>query len=164
MIREGTKVVYTGNGGHPSDPATGDGGRVLLASGDVCHVMWSVGAQTGLVTAHYDSDLVALSAEAGIDLDDSLEVGGLVAFSARHTFDLGGRVAVLNEMAALGHLTSFADIAEEALATVSARVRLDPLFRSAVAGLEEDEAESVVRLAATCLIRDAFDADAEDGF
>lgn len=160
MIRESAKVTFTGADGE--GPTLGDQGRVLSADGGVCHVLWSTGAVAHQVTAHYESSL-ALAGRQVTDhgLEDSLEVGGLVTFSARNIFDTGGSPAVVNQMAEMGHLGSFRDIAEEAIALVAARVRQDPSVRAVTSALEDDEAEDVVRLASACLIRDSFGGDSE---
>jgi hypothetical protein len=39
---------------------------------------------------------------------------------------------------------------------VASRIRADASFRVVIADLDDDEAESVLRLASACLIRDAF--------
>lgn len=158
MIVEGSAVSYTGLDG--DDLCQGDQGRVLSVSGPVVHVMWSTGAYLGDVLPVYESDLVSLAAIDDSDpLTDSLEVGSLSTFSARQAYDSGGEVAVLNEMAEAGNLAVFASIAEDALSLVASRIRCDPAFHLAVAELDEDEAESVLRLASVCLVRDAFGLD-----
>ncbi len=154
MIREGAKVAYTGPeiDGH----TVGDKGRVVLADGNVFHVLWSTGSKEHQATPHYEGSLVPFTADSGDGLDDSLDVGGLSTFSARKSFDAGGEAQVVAEMTNEGHLASFGDIAEEALSLVAARVRQDPSFRVVAAELDEEEAEDVVRYASACLIRDAF--------
>lgn len=160
MIREGAKVAYTGP--QEGGLVVGDRGKVVVTDGNVCHVLWSTGSKEHQITALYESSLVAVSGGNTHGLDDSLEVGGLVTFSARTTFDNGGSAAVVAEMAEMGHLASFGDIAEEALALVAARVRQDPSVRVATSVLEDEEAESVIRHASACLIRDAFGAEEEE--
>lgn len=161
MMREGVKVAYMG--AETDGLAVGDQGRVIMVDGPVCHVLWSTGTKAHQASAHYESSLAVFSA-VGVDasLDDSLDVGGLVTFSARNSFDTGGSMQVVAEMADAGHLASFADIAEEALSLVAARVRQDPSFRMVAADLDEEEAEQVVRYASACLIRDAFGSE-DDG-
>ena len=161
LMREGSKVAYTGPEEHGLQ--VGDRGKVLAVDGQVCHVLWSTGARQNQADALYEGSLVVMSA-AGSDmgLDDSLEVGGLVSFSARNSYDSGGSAQVLSEMAEMGHLASFGEIAEEALALVAARIRQDPSFRMIAHDLEEEEAERVYRLASACLIRDAFGSDVDE--
>jgi hypothetical protein len=160
MLREGQKVSYTGM--DDDGLVLGDQGRVLLVQGAVINVMWTTGACADDVTAAYEHDLVVMGRRATAavdDLGDSLELGGLSTFSARAAYDEGGSVALLNEMAASGHLSAFQEIAEEALNVVASRIRQDPSFRTVVAELDEDEAEGVLRLASACLIRDAFSTE-----
>jgi hypothetical protein len=156
MIFEGSQVSYTGLDG--SDLCQGDQGRVLSVDGAVAHVMWTTGTCASQVSPVYDSDLISLAAVDGVSdsLQDSLDVSSLVSFSVRQTFDSGGEVAVLNEMAEAGSLAVFGAIAEDALALVTSRIRADAAFHTVVAELDEDEAESVLRLASICLVRDAF--------
>lgn len=155
MMREGAKVAYTGAEG--DGLVVGDRGKVVSADGTVCHVLWSTGAKVHQITPHYEASLVTMSGFTDDHgLEDSLDVGGLVTFSARNSFDAGGSIQVVSELADLGHLAAFSEIAEEAISLISARVRQDPSFRVATADLDEDEAEQVFRLASACLIRDAF--------
>jgi hypothetical protein len=154
MMREGSKVSYTGM--DADGVSLGDQGRVLLTDGSRAEVLWHTGARINQVTVAAEFDLVVTGSRASDGLEDSLEVGGLVTFSARHAYDEGGEVAILNQMADAGHLAAFADIAEEALSMVASRLRQDASFRAVTAQLEEEEAEGVLRLASACLIRDAF--------
>ncbi len=160
MIREGAKVAYTGP--ETDGLIVGDKGRVVLADGNVFHVLWSTGAMQHQSTPHYEGSLVTYSAISNDMLDDSLDLGGLSTFSARKSFDAGGEAQVVAEMNEEGHLASFADIAEEALVMVAARVRQDPSFRVVASELDEEEADGVVRYASACLIRDAFGSERDD--
>lgn len=161
MMREGAKVAYTG--AEEGGLEVGDRGKVVSVDGNICHVLWTSGAKVHQITPHYDSTLVTVTgASNDHGLDDSLEVGSLLTFSARNSFDAGGSVQVVSEMAEMGHLGTFSEIAEEALSLVAARVRQDPSFRMVTADLEEDEAEEVYRIASACLIRDAFGHEESD--
>ena len=155
MIREGSKVAYTG----PSQDGlvVGDRGRVILSDGDVVHVMWATGSKQHQATPLYESSLVVLSGGTrGDGLDDSLDVGGLVTFSARLSYDTGGAVQVVSELSDQGHLASLSDIAEDALTLIASRLRQDPSFRVIASDLDDEEAEEVIRYASACVIRDAF--------
>lgn len=162
MIREGSVVSYIGPDG-VGGLASGDQGRVLAtdyASG-AHHVMWSTGARRRQVDAIYenclaDADELRTASRSMDGLDDSLDVGSLVTFSARRTFDVGGPDAILNQMSESGHLASFTGYAEEAITLVSSRIRHDPSFLAVTAELDEDEAEDVFRTVSACLIRQAF--------
>lgn len=157
-MRESARVAYTGT---DWDGITlGDQGTVISADGSVNHVLWATGARTGQVVPVYDYDLSQIGGRsASAVLEDSLEVGSLTAFAAREVYDDGGEVAVLNQMVDHGHLAAFADIAERAISMVSSEIRQDPSMRAVLAQLDEEEGESVLRLASACLIRDAFGED-----
>lgn len=159
MMREGSKVAYTGPeiDGHQ----VGDEGRVIAVDANVCNVIWTSGTLVHQITPHYASSLVSATAALGSDIEDSLEVGGLVTFSVRSSYDAGGSLQVVAEMAEQGHLASFGDIAEEALSLVAARVRQDPSFRIVASDLDDEEAEDVVRQASASIIREAFGATDE---
>lgn len=136
----------------------GDQGRVLSVSGSIGHVIWQSGDAEGQTTAHYEQDLAPVGSRQAVHeaIEDSLEVGGLVSFAVRDTFEQAGETGVLNAMAESGHLASFADIAEEAITLVATRIRADASFQAVLADLDPEDAEGVLRLASACLIRDAF--------
>lgn len=163
MIREGSSVTYVGYDTH-AGLAHGDVGRVLAYdyTTGTAHVLWSTGAKVHQSLPVYEDALI-ITGSLTDGLDDSLEVGTLGTFSARRTFDETGPTGLLNEMADWGHLAAFAEYAEEAVAHVSSRLRRDPAMLSAVAELDEDEAEQVFRTASVCLIRDAFTGSETDG-
>lgn len=157
-LQDGQLVSYAGADGY-DDLFVGDHGKVLVADGEIAHVMWTTGSRAGTVTIT-ESELLTGSAEYEMSvsgsLDDSLDVGGLTSFSSREVWDESGPVGLLNTMVETGHLASFLDIAEEALGLVSHRIRHDASIRVITAELDEDEAETLVRKAAAALIRDAF--------
>lgn len=163
-LQDGQLVSYSGADGY-DDLFVGDHGKVLVADGEIAHVMWTTGSRAGTVTIT-EAELLTGSSDYEMtvsgSLDDSLEVGGLVAFSARNVYDEGGASGLLDMMAVNGHLSGFLDIAEEALGLVAHRIRHDPSIRVITAGLDEDEAETLVRVASAALIRDAFSVDEED--
>lgn len=163
-VHDGQIVSYAGDEGH-DDLFVGDQGKVLVADGRSAHVMWSTGSRTGDVTIT-DTDALNTGARdlsVSGSLDDSLEVGGLVAFSARNVVDEQGIPGLLNIMSEAGHMSGFLDIAEEALAIVLHRIRHDASIRAITAGLEDEEADLLIRTAAAALIRDAFSVDEEEG-
>jgi hypothetical protein len=162
-VHDGQIVSYAGDEGH-DDLFVGDRGKVLVADGPVAHVLWSTGARAGEVTI---SEVEALSGSqpdmtVNASLDDSLEVGGLVAFSSRQVMDERGVSGLLDIMAEAGHLSGFLDIAEEAIGIVAHRIRHDASIRAITAELDDYEAEALVRTAAAALIRDAFSVDEEE--
>lgn len=153
MVREGQVVAFTGYTGHQGE-TMGDTGRVIATDPmtQVAAVHWD----NGKTTTVYDDDLSVQSRGSMASLDDSLDVGGLVTFAARDLYDEDGTIGVVNALINGGHMASFSDIAEEALALVSSRVRSDASIRAVTAQLDDEEGEAVVRLASAALIRDAY--------
>lgn len=162
---EGQQVSYVGDG-HDGQ-SLGDRGKLLVITGSAGHVQWSSGPLEGEVTLTALGALAPASGKTARTFDaleDSLEVGTtapLQATAARDVYDEDGEVGVLNFMATSGHLGSFSDIAEETLSFVEERIRRDASIRQAIAGLEEEESEAVIRLASQVLLRDAFSQDVE---
>lgn len=160
-MRDGQRVSYIGP--EVEGRSLGDRGEVISAARDASHVLWHTGKRTGHVDLvdHYDLSLGQKKVAATIDdgLDDSLDVGTLAVTGAREIYDEAGETGILNTMAEGGHLASFTAIAEEAHALIQTRIRNDPSFRSVTAQLDDEESESVIRLAAAVLMRDAFGVD-----
>ena len=153
MLRDGDEVYYSGDGQHGGQ--VGDVGRVLSAGGGAAHVKWASGGRAGLVSLEDADDLEPRRTVAAL-LEDSIEFGDLRVEAAREAYDEQGAHGVLAMLAERGHLMSFAEIAEEALTLVAARVRRDPSVREAIGQLDEDEGDQVVRVASAALIYDAF--------
>lgn len=161
-VAEGAMVSWVGPGVDGYEE--GDTGRLLaFASHTHAHVMWSTGAREGQADLVAIEDLTTKRMAQRDLLADSLEVGGLEAFAVRQVMDAEGEAGVLNTMSALGHLTAFSSIAADIMTSVSARIRQDPSFRAVTAHLDDDEAEALIRLATTCLVRDAFTDDIGEG-
>lgn len=157
MIYDGCSVEYTGQ--ETDSLVPGNQGSVLVVSGHSAHVQWKTGGMAGQVTLQDSDDLSPSRGRheaVEASLDDSLEVSGLGTFTARQIYDEGGSGALLNAMADSGKLSSFRDIAEEALALIAGRIRTSASFTALASHLDEDEADEMVRLAAATLIRDAF--------
>lgn len=154
-IVEGAKVAWVGP--EVDGYEVGDSGSLLaFASGAYAHVTWATGSHSGETEIVSIEDISTGHVAAKDPLADSLDMGGLVSFSARQVMDTEGEAGVLNAMASMGHLTAFSSIAEDVMSQVAAQVRQDPSFRAVASQLDEDEAEALIRLATTCLIRDAF--------
>lgn len=157
LPREGDAVSYIGEG-----VLFGAHGKLLATAGaHAGHVEWSTGSQAGQVTLVDTDDLVASRRSKPVvaardELDDSLEVGGLSVTAVRQVQDEEGPVGVLNFMASNGHLSGFAHIGEQALGFVTGLVRQDSGVREVTAQLDDDEAEGLIHLAASVLLRDAF--------
>lgn len=151
MIKDGQRVVYVG---YVDDSLLGAEGRVLTCSDTSAHVKWASGAIS--LHALDELDPVAPGVTVESSLDESLDVGGIAVLAAREVYEEAGPAGVLNQMAEMGHLAAFAEIAEEALALVANRIRNDSSFRQVTSQLDEEDGEHLVRLASAVLIRDAF--------
>jgi hypothetical protein len=157
MIAEGAQVSYVGD---DDDLEVGDTGKVLSDAGMGSHVLWSTGKKSGEITLVHDIELVQTEG-ARISYDDSFE-SGLVSVAVREVYDLGGSVALLNALNDEGHLATFAQIAEEAMALVTSRIREDLSMVEVLSALDPDEGSEFVALATTALLRDAFSGDGEE--
>lgn len=158
-MRDGQRVSYIGDGRDGLN--LGDKGQVLVVEGRGSHVLWSTGARSGEVDLIDNFDLAAQGkgqtvASFDPEQDDSLEVGGLHTTAVRDLYDADGEAGVLNWMVNAGHTASFQAVAEEAHSFIVARLRQDPSFQAVANNLDEEEHESVIRLAASVLLRDAF--------
>jgi hypothetical protein len=151
MLREGQRVVYVG---YVDDSLLGREGKVLACTDTSAHVKWT----SGSISLHAVDELEPIAPGVTVEsaLDDSLEVGGIDILAAREVYDAYGPVGVLNDMAEAGRLSSFMEVAEEALALVANRIRHDPSFSQITAQLGDEDGEQLVRLASAVLIRDAF--------
>jgi hypothetical protein len=148
MFRDGQQISFIGL---DRGLNYGEAGRILEAGTESSAILW----KSGSVTTQYNSDLLPVGKIAFSDgLDDCLEVGEpLRTSAAREAFDIGGESAVLNYMSESGHLASMSDIAEDAMAFVSARLRQDQYFRSILSQLDDDEGDSLVNLASRVALR-----------
>lgn len=156
MIREGSKVSYVGE---DSLLAVGDVGKVIASVGEGSHVLWATGACTGEIILVPDMDLVT-----GVKtvVTETIWDGPLVTVAVRDTFDMGGNAALLNALNEEGHLAAFSTFAEEALASVAAKIHTDPSMREALSHLEPEEQDEFISFAAAVLLRDAFGDGDED--
>lgn len=154
-ISTGDRVAFCGfptAGG----PDIGDKGRVVEAGNTGSGVRWITGALAGQITSPVDNgDLVvngsldgSLSSHFGLPEGDALQV--------RSSFERRGAVGLLNDLNNAGSLSSFASIAEDAVAMVAQRIRQDPEIAPALAQLDDDEASEFVAVASLQLLRDAF--------
>lgn len=152
-MHDGQRVSYIGD--EPMDGVLpGDEGRILAYSSTGAHVKWATGAISLVSTDDITPVGHGMSVESA--LDDSLEVGGFAVHAAREVYDAEGPEGLLNQMAEGGHLAAFGQYAQEALDTISARIRHDPSFTAVTSRLDEAEADRLVTLASVVLIRDAF--------
>lgn len=156
MIVEGAKVTYAGD----TDPynEVGSHGRVVALSGTAAHVQWTDGPKTGAVDLVEQFELVedrgnstqtvAASFDAALDMPDSAVV------AVRDTYDELGEEGLLNALNEAGHLAMLSGYVEEAVNTLSARVREDISLGTVLAQLESDEADSLVGRVASVLLTD----------
>ena len=149
-IPEGEKVAFIGepDEGHDID----DRGVVLQASGDASHVRWLSGPSKGQISLVANFDLVSVR-DSGAN--DSLE-GPLVTIAVRDVLDKQGTTGLLNALNRDGHLTFFEPLAREAVAMIEDNIRNDPSFRPILSHLSANEAQDLVSLATSTLLRDAF--------
>jgi hypothetical protein len=92
---------------------------------------------------------------AQANLDEFLETP-LQAVAARDIYDKSGSGGLLNSLNKEGRLSFFEGIAQGVVNDVSIAIRDEPSFRTILGQLSPDEAESIVYLATTSLLRDAF--------
>jgi hypothetical protein len=157
QLRDGMKVSYIGLG--EAGVELGDRGTVLSADTSGSHVSWVTGAAIGRVILVHNDDLAPISSTRTAvhdELDDSLEYGSLVSIAAREIFDASGEAGLMDAMNEAGHLASLTSSAEDAVAHVAAQVRNSPSFESVLAQLDSEEADSLVNLTASSLIKDAL--------
>ncbi len=161
-LSDGAAISYIGDG--HDGRRFGERGQLLTTSGRVAHVKWSDHS----ITPHDVEDLAPVSlrgaARAPVvrdDLDDSLDVGPLVATGMRAVLDTEGSTGVLNAMASAGSLGEFPAIAEELVGLAEQRIRTSASFREVAAQLDDDEFDELSRLAAHVLLRDAFSGEVE---
>lgn len=156
MIREGCKVAYVG---HPGEVAIGDVGKVLSDQGNASHIQWLTGASKGRITGPWaHADLVEQQSTTA-SIDDSLDDGTLVTVAVREVYDDSGDLGLLAALNEAGHLATFTELADEAMLVVAHHIRRDPAFSAVLSALDTDEADRLVGLTASYLMRDAFGED-----
>jgi hypothetical protein len=151
-IPEGEQVAYVGEPGG-SGINIDDRGRVIQAAGDGSHVQWSTGPAKGQITLEANNDLVSIRSRGGND--DTLD-GPLVTIAVRDVFDREGTTGLLNALNHDGHLAFFEPLAVEAVEMIRDNIRTDASFRPILAQLSAVEAQELVALATSTLLRDAF--------
>lgn len=153
-MQDGAKVAFVGHV-TADGPDIGDEGVVLSAGNTGSHVKWTKGAAKGQITLTGHDDLVVNGSLSKHPLVDGLE-GVVVGIDVRASFDRRGAVGLLNALNEDGHLAAFGQIAEEAMQMVASRIRQDTSFKEVLAALDPDEGASLVEVAASALLRDAF--------
>ncbi len=149
-IPEGERVAYIGE---PTDILNvDDRGRVVQASGSGSHVQWLTGDAKGQISLESNLDLVSLRAQGG---DESLD-GPLVTIAVRDVYEREGTTGLLNALNRDGHLAFFEPLALDAVEMIESNIRTDASFRPILAHLSADEAQELIALATSTLLRDAF--------
>jgi hypothetical protein len=166
FLREGFTITFIGS--HDADGVTlGDKGRLLaFASDHAAHVQWLTGIREGQVTLTDIEDIDNASQKYAMahhdDLADSLEMGSLQTVGARSVYDIAGPEGTLVHMASQGQLGGLAPIADGVLGWVCTKIRTESAFMSALAGLDPDEQEEIIQMAACTVLRDTFGGTDDD--
>lgn len=155
--QDGQRVAYVGD--EVDGLEVGVEGKVLSAGATGSHVLISTGRRQGDVALFHNMDLV-VTTKAAATYDNSLDSGGLVTTAVRCVFDRQGARGVLSSLDNEGHLASMGSLAEDAVQSLSVRVRNDPSMREVLALLEDDEGTELVSLAVTSLLMEACGSDA----
>jgi hypothetical protein len=155
-IPEGQRVAYIGE---PTEVlSVDDRGRVVQAAGQGSHVQWTTGPAKGQITLESNLDLVGIRQEVQGSDDD---IGGpLITFAVRDTYERDGTTGLLNALNRDGHLVFFESLAIEAVELIQSSIRTDASFRPILAQLSAGEAQDLIALATSILLRDAFSREA----
>ena len=157
-FREGERVAYVGP--EVDGRRVGDEGQVVSTAGDSQHVVWSTGERQGAFDLIPDHELTpsANSREAASQtgIEDSLEYGPLLTFSARKVYEDSGNLGLITALADDGHLANLAGLAADYLDGLVEQVRSDASVQAALSDLDETEADELVLFAASVLVRDAL--------
>lgn len=159
FLREGFTVTFIGSSADGLE--LGDKGQLLAFANDRqshAHVQWHTGARHGQVTitAVDDIDNASRKYQQHDDLADSLDVGPVTVTGAREVFNSTGAEGTLIHLATGGHLSELGTIAEQVLDWTCAKIRSEPTFMTAIAGLEPDEQEEIIHMAACTALRDTY--------
>jgi len=159
MFHEGQLVTSVGDG---SDGVPlGTHGRILALAGiEAGHVQWLSGHLAGRVdfVASLDDALAPASrkvtaAYAAQDgLEDSLEVGPVSKTGAAYLMATSGPGSVIQQLVSTGAFADASELGEEALAFVEARLRHSAALQPHLAELDEEDRETVLRLASRDLL------------
>ena len=166
FLREGFTVTFIGE---DADGVTlGDKGQLLSFANDQqshASVLWHTGVRANQVTLASIEDIDNSSKKYAQhyhdDLADSLEVGPITVTGARQVYDTGGPEGTLVHLASQGTLIGLATIADQVLDWTCAKIRHETTFMTAIAGLEPDEQEEVIHMAACTALRDTFSDQGE---
>ena len=155
FIAEGSHVAYIGDDESDAPVVFGDEGHVIMAAdGDGSHVQWVSGVGREDISLVSNANLQEIK-RAQARLDESLEVP-LQAVAARDIYDKSGSGGLLNSLNKEGRLNFFEDIAQRVVEGISTSIRDEPSFRMILGQLSPDEADDLIYLATSSLLRDSF--------
>ena len=153
---EGQRIAYAGE----DDPfnEVGSLGRVIAVSGTAAHVQWTSGPKTGQIDLVEQNDLVpdrpTVTAQAS-SFDMALDmVSPTDTIQVRATYDEQGEEGLVNALSETGHLAMFSEYVEDAISTLSSRLRQDPSLMTVLSELDSDEADGLVGRVAALLLTD----------
>jgi len=160
MISEGQRVLYAGD----SDPfnEVGAPGKVIAVSGEAAHVMWTGGPKTGSIDLIEQNDLVSdrQQAQAALGGDHAYFEQALshspdsTQMQVRASYDEHGESGAVTALDETGVMATLAAYAEYAHQDLIGKVASDAHMRSALAGLESDEADVVITRVVASLLTD----------
>lgn len=151
-IAEGEHVAYCGDGEPDCAVEIGNSGQVIKQASDTAsYVRWLEGPATGEIVLLANLDLAVLRGTA-----DAEPVVAMQAFAAREVYDRKGAGGLINQLNDQGHLSFFSELAADAIEYVAVNIKNQASFKSVLAQLSPSEADELLHLSATVLLRDAF--------
>lgn len=163
MFHEGQLVTSIGDGSN--GVPLGSHGKILaLASTAAGHVQWVSGGLSGHVqwipeladaVAPASRKVAAALTQQQDGWEDSLEVGPVSKTGAAHLMATGGPASVIQQLASAGAFADTGEVGEEAIAFVEARLRHSASLIAHLAELDEEDRETVLRLASRDLLAQA---------
>lgn len=157
---EGSHVAYIGTGEPDAPIVSGDEGCVILAAENGSYVQWVSGACREDISLVSNAELQEIK-RATANLDEFLEVP-LQAVAARDIFDKSGASGLLNALNKEGRLGFFEGIAQQIATSVLVAIRDEPSFRTILGQLSPSEAQDVLDLSTTALLKDAFGGEIDE--
>lgn len=145
-LYEGDAVSYVGTAMPPAR-----GKLLFFASRDSAHVQWTEGIRTGEIDLIDIYDLAPIT--AGTALGETDPMGHTACVRA---LEAEGPAGVLNFLVASKQVSTWQQIAHDALRFVEARIRADDSMDMPNEQLSVDDYDRVVRLASRVLLHDAF--------
>jgi hypothetical protein len=154
MIRDGARVAYIGQ--ERDGLGIGDEGVVFKGEATYSHVKWTSGQHTAEIEMVRNDDLVVDGSLANHPLTADFD-SPLVQINVQATYQRRGGLGLLQALHQDGHLSSFSQIAEEALALVASRLREDPSLIEVLARLDDEEGDDFIATATMVVLKDCFE-------